>query len=239
MRPWILLWWCLLMPVPGSLAAAEDPGRAALREQAPPWYDAGADDWKRIAAKAPEAETHAGSRSGGLGEVFGWLMIAVVVVVTALLLWQLLRNLRLDTSLPVEERRRVAVARAVADLSALPFAEAGMQDPEAALAQARAAHDWRRAVAWSYALHLVELDHAGVLRLARGTTNRGYQRTLVEWAQAGAQRADLPALLAEAIATFERTWFGHQPADDRLVQRLEQGRERLRIVLRQEPGAET
>jgi hypothetical protein len=158
-------------------------------------------------------------------------MIAVVVGATLLLLWQLLRHVRLERTPLAAEERRVAVARAVADLSALPFAEAGTQDAEAALAQARAARDWRRAVAWSYALHLVELDHAGVLRLARGTTNRGYLRALRQWMQADGRRGAVPPLLEEAIQGFERTWFGHQPADDALVQQLEDGRERLRALL--------
>jgi hypothetical protein len=226
-------------------APASDAARDSLRKHAPPWYDATADDWRRIEVKAPTPKTTSSSsdsgESGGgfdLGGAFSWLMVAVVVVATAWLIWQLVRNLASDLGEPVAEVRRAAVARAVADLSALPFADAqSAKDPEAALARAIAERDWRRAVAWSYALHLVELDHAGALRVSKGTTNRGYLRMLAAWAEEQPARGGLSTLLGDAIATFERTWFGHQPADQTLVQSLELGRTRLHEQLAREQPA--
>lgn len=241
------LFLLLLMVLATCAPAAEDAARDALRTHAPPWYDAKADDWQRIAARAPDTKeperssSHSGSGSGRdirIGDIFGWLMLVVVVLVTAGLVWFLLRHLRFEIAAPLAEERRAAVARAVADLSALPFAdEQSAKDPEAALARAIAARDWRRAVAWSYALHLVELDHAGALRVARGTTNRGYLRMLTEWAAERSTRQTLPVLLDEAVAVFERTWFGHQPADQELVQGLELGRTRLHGELAREQPA--
>jgi hypothetical protein len=236
LRP--LLLWLVVSAV--WLPAAEDPARDTLRGHAPPWYDAEADDWRRIAARAPEArvrEESGGSRSG-LGNLVGWLMLVIVVLATAWLIWQLLRHLALERAAPVAEERRAAVARAVADLSALPFAdEQSAKDPEAALARAISERDWRRAVAWSYALHLVELDHAGALRVAKGTTNGGYLRMLAEWAAERPSRRALPPLLGEAVTVFERTWFGHQPADQGLVDGLESGRTRLHGELSRERSA--
>ncbi len=224
------------------LPAAEDPVQESLRAQAPPWYDAKADDWRRLAARAPEQPTPGSNRGWSgewrIGELFGWLMLVVVVLATAWLVWLLVKNLASERGAPLAEERRAAVARAVADLSALPFAdEQSAKDPEAALARAIADHDWRRAVAWSYALHLVALDHAGALRVSKGTTNRGYLRMLDDWAAELANRRALPSLVAEAVAVFERTWFGHQPADQTLVQSLEAGRSRLHDDLAREKPA--
>jgi hypothetical protein len=241
MRSLLLL---MLIVLVTPLSAVEgDPARDALRTQAPPWYDAKADDWQRIAARAPDAPKVRDSSDGldvpsGIGSLFSWLMIALVVMATAWLIWQLVRNLVSERGAPVAEVRRAAVARAVADLSALPFADSeSVKDPEAALERAIAERDWRRAVAWSYALHLVELDHAGALRVAKGTTNRGYLRMLASWAEERATRRTLTPLLNDAVSTFERTWFGHHPADQTLVQTLELGRLRLHEALSGEKPA--
>ena len=234
----LLLLGVLLGPSP---AAEGDAAREALRTQAPPWYDVAGDNWKRVDAKAPEPPSTSGSGADwlpSLGNLFAWLMVALAVAATAWLVWQLVRNLVSERGEPVAEERRAAVARAVADLSALPFADAqSAKDPEAALARAIAERDWRRAVAWSYALHLVELDHAGALHVSKGTTNRGYLRMLATWAGERASRAGLPPLLRDAVDTFERTWFGHHPADQTLVQSLELGRERLHGELAREQPA--
>lgn len=238
----LLLAVTLLLSLP---AAEADPARDALSTQAPPWYDAGSDDWRRIAVPAPETPSERagsdrgrGGGGGGIGSVFSWLMVAVAMAATAWLIWQLVRNLAAERGAPVAEERRAAVARAVADLSALPFADAqSAKDPEAALERAIAERDWRRAVAWSYALHLVELDHAGALRVAKGTTNRGYLRMLAAWAEERASRRTLTPLLGDAVSTFERTWFGHHPADQTLVQSLELGRTRLHDALALEQPA--
>lgn len=232
-----------LVLLPLISAAEDDPAREVLRQQAPPWYDAAADDWRRLEVKAPEPETvREGSGDStfldALGGLFSWLMVILVVAVTAWLIWMLVRNFAVERGAPVGEERRAAVARAVADLSALPFADAqSAKDPEAALDRAIAERDWRRAVAWSYALHLVELDHAGALRVNKGTTNRGYLRMLATWAGERAARQGVPALLSDAVDTFERTWFGHHPADQALVQGLELGRLRLHEQLTQERPA--
>ncbi|MBA3699026.1 MAG: DUF4129 domain-containing protein [Planctomycetes bacterium] len=232
----------LLVVLLAPLSAAEsDPAREVLRTQKPPWYDATRDDWNRIAAKAPEPTTSASDRPGwlsGLSALFSWLMVAAAVTATVWLIYLLVRNLASERGEPVAAERRAAVARAVADLSALPFADAqSAKDPEAALDRAIAERDWRRAVAWSYALHLVELDHAGALHVGKGTTNRGYLRMLAAWAGERASRATLPPLLRDAVETFERTWFGHHPADQTLVQSLELGRTRLHEELAREQPA--
>ncbi len=224
----------------GVLSAADDPIREVLQSQKPIWYDNAADDWKRIAAKVPEKkDSSSANSSNGIGSLFAYVMIGVVAIATAWLLYQLFRNLTIDASVPLVEERRAAVARAVADLSALPFSESDITDPEAALAQARAHYDWRKAVAWSYALHLVELDQAGILKITKGTTNRGYLRLVNDWVGDSQKRIVIPRLLEDAIATFERTWFGHHVADELILQTLELGREQFKSLVEREKDLST
>jgi hypothetical protein len=211
----------------GNASAAEDAVGDILRSQKPRWYDSARDDWRRIAANAPAAKPTSTNdvNANTIGSLFAYVMIAVVAAATLLLIYRLFLNLKIDSSLPLAAERRAAVARAVADLSALPFSEDDVNDPEAALRLARSQGDWRKAIAWSYALHLVELDQAGVLKLTKGTTNLGYLRIVRAWASSSAQRAAVPKLLADAITTFERTWFGHHAVDETVLQTLELGRE--------------
>jgi hypothetical protein len=217
-------------------AGAEDSARAALREQPPPWYDSERDGWRRIEVRAPDEakppEPANGDRGWRIGGFFGWLMLGLVIAATAWLVWQLVRNLApREGGLELAHAPKAAT-RAAADLSALPFAAAeGRQDPERALAEAVQRGDWKRAVAWSFVLHLVALDQAGVIRLAKGVTNRRYLRTVTAWAEAGGGRAPAPAALAATIAVFERVWFGQQPAGQEQVRAVEQGRARLGDVL--------
>ena len=213
--------------------AAGDPVRSALREKPPLWYDNEHDGWRRIEVRAPAKPVEWEPRGGGsIGGLFNWLMLGAVIAATAWLVWQLVRNLGpRQGGLPVENAPRAAV-RAAADLSALPFAAAeGQRDPERALAAALEHGDWKRAVAWSFVLHLVALDQAGVIRLAKGVTNRRYLHTVTTWAEDGAGRGPAPAALAATIAVFERVWFGQQPVSQEQVQALEQDRERLGRVL--------
>ena len=213
--------------------AAGDPVRSALREKPPLWYDNERDGWRRIEVRAPPKPVEWEPRGGGaIGGLFNWLMLGAVIAATAWLVWQLVRNLGpRQGGLPVEHAPRAA-ERAAVDLSVLPFAAAeGQRDPERALAEALEHGDWKRAVAWSFVLHLVALDQAGVIRLAKGVTNRRYLRTVAAWAEDGAGRGPAPAALAATIAVFERVWFGQQPVSQEQVQALEQDRERLGRVL--------
>lgn len=218
-------------------ATAGDSVRSALRETPPLWYDTERDGWRRVEVRAPaepKPVDYAPRGGGGweIGGFFGWLMLGAVIAATAWLVWQLVSNLGpRQGGLPVENSPKAAV-RAAADLSALPFAEAeGRRDPERALAEAMERGDWKRAVAWSFVLHLVALDQAGVIRLAKGVTNRRYLRTVSAWADEGAGRGPAPAALAATIAVFERVWFGQQPVGQEQAQALEQERKRLGHVL--------
>ncbi len=241
LRAALILCCCLLAIGDASAGesadpAAGDPVRSALRETPPLWYDNERDGWRRVEVRAPtvpKPDDYAPRRGGWeIGGFFGWLMLSAVIAATAWLIWQLVRNLGPRQGGLPEENAPHAAVRAATDLSALPFAAAeGQRDPERALAEALNRGDWKRAVAWSFVLHLVALDQAGVIRLAKGVTNRRYLRTVTAWAEDGAGRAPAPAALAATIAVFERVWFGQLPAVQEQAQALEQDRKRLARVL--------
>ena len=82
------------------------------------------------------------------------------------------------------------------------------RDPDAALAAARAAGDWRRAIVWLYALLLVRLDAAGAIRLRKGATNQRYVRDAEHGLRAQREKIELLSCLKLAISAFEQVYFG-------------------------------
>lgn len=161
--------------------ASADSVRDLLRHQHPVWYDSERDDWKRVAIPAPlKEQAKADSRSAfAIGGTILWIMLIVVMSTAAWLLWQLLRHLRISAAIQPAAIQR-SVSGHVTDVSALPFDHADA-DPEPALAQALAAHDWSRAVIWLYAAFLLRLDRASVIRLHKSSTNRHYARVVADW----------------------------------------------------------
>lgn len=212
----------LVLLTTGQPSAAEPDQRRLLTGAKPVWYDAQRDDWRRL--DIPERRT---SSSGNEGlslpipiDVVGWLLLTLVAVGAGWLAVQLWRDRGHATTAPGADAGRAAERGPVTDLGALPFGDQGHGDADAALAAALAARDWDRAVVWIYGRLLVRLDQAGVVRLARGTTNRQYLRTTGQWARQDAPRRPVAEALDAAIAAFERTYFGHQGADETLVATL-------------------
>jgi len=167
-----------------------------------PWYDAQADTWRRVVPQPVEPEPEA--KEGGFSGVppFAYVMYALValaIVLLAIQLWRLRSGWGEFAATP----RPAAVPAA---LAALPFTLPQVdQDPETALRAALAAGDLAVAVIWLYALQLLRLDGAGIIRLSAGKTNRVYvQETGVALAA-----AILP--LQATVTAFERSLFGHQP----------------------------
>jgi hypothetical protein len=189
-----------------------------------PWYDPGADTWRRVvpAADPPPLEYR--------GEVagtpwFGYAMYAAVAIAIGLLVHQVWRLRGAWGELDAAPRPRTKAA-----VSALPFAlPNGAEDPEDALNAALAAQDHPRAVIWLYALQLIRLDAVGVVRLVPGKTNRAYL------GEAGSALPRAAGPLAETIAVFERSHFGHQPAGRGEVEALLAGH---RVLLAALPAAE-
>ena len=211
----------LLVAVAGTgLFAAEDPLRERIAGQKPPWYDADADGWKRIEVKppkAPEIDLPSAPSTLGLVDALAWLIVLAAALGLAWVIWQLLPKELSTARVATDAAPRTPAAPAA--ISHLDLGES--RDPEEALAAARAAGDWARAVVWLYALLLVRLDRAGAVRLRRGATNRRYARDVEAWAAERVVPADLLPALGAAIDAFERVFFGRQRATQPAVEALE------------------
>jgi hypothetical protein len=198
----------LVLVVLASLLGAAEPSAPLPVEPLAeaPWYDRQGDTWRRVALKAPpEPRLDEGLEDAAAGiPIFAFVMYALVALAIGLLVAQLWR-LRGRWGELDAVARGPATPVAPATISALPFAVPGHdQDPESALRAALAAGDLALAVVWLYAMQLLRLDAAGVIRLAAGKTNRAYLRETASAAPGAA-----PALTA-TVASFERSHFGHQ-----------------------------
>ena len=200
---------------------AEEALRDHLTKQAPAWYDRTADAWQRVAVKPPEPPQERANNGGGsllVADVVAWLLVIAVVVALVWLAVQLWPNQALAERAPDEPQRPVlARPHAIAELDL-----GDERDPEAALAAARAAGDWRRAIVWIYALLLVRLDATGAIRLRKGATNQRYVREAQQWtrAQRGLELGLVPCLNL-TISAFEQVYFGGLNATQVQVEGLE------------------
>jgi len=227
---WVLLACLLYACVAPALVAAEaddEAVRETLRDQGPVWYDAGADDWRRVRAKVREEES--GERSSKrIGDgasvdaspLFVFLYVVLIVALVALVAWVVwmalgMRQSRseLDTS---EARQRIQT-----QVAELPFEADGELDPYAERDRALAAGDWMRWMIWHYACQLLWLDRHGLIHLQRWKTNRMYLREL------GARR-DWSPVLEQSVTWFERVYFGGQQIGRDIVERLRAADERVR-----------
>ncbi len=209
----------LLIAVAGAAEGdvANDPSRERLARLAPSWYDATSDDWRRADVAKPDKPSEWRPSIPGT-EIIAYLLLAAVVAglaALAVMLWR--QRVHFAGEADARDPREADHAARVA---VLPIAdEPGADDPDAALARALAAGDWPAAVVWLYALALLRLDRAGVIRLAAGKTNGMYRREAGDDARATA--------LAEVVDRFERSYFGHQPVDEAVVRRLRAALDRI------------
>jgi len=220
---------------PPVVAAPTHPIAQELRRQAPLWYDGERDTWRRVdlpvekpAKPSPASTGGGGGNLGGLEalslSLFGWMMIALVAAAVAAVVVVIVRTRADGAALDLAPAgTRPTPAR----LSELPLELPHHDDPEAGLRASIAASDWRAAVVWLYALMLLDLDRAGLLRLHKGKTNRTYCDELRAAVVAGGLAADAPGDLAVTAAAFEQCYFGHHPADRAVVDDLSRRRARL------------
>ena len=244
-RAWLALAafcaWLGAAPLPAVAADAApasgvaDPLRDRLKSLNARWYDAEHDTWRSVDVqpqkppKPPDVEAPGG---GLLVTGIAWLVAATVLVALAWLIWQVVPK---DGFAPLPEPDKPkAPGDPRATLLQLDVGETG--DPESALAAAKNTGNWSRAVVWLYAILLLRLDRAGIVRVRRGATNQRYRQEVAAWKHAGAappRSAEVLATVDTAIAAFERVYFGQQPADRMLVELLET---RIRAAVHAIPG---
>ncbi len=214
------------LAVPGHAAepeAAIQAGRAALRQQAFPWYDDQQDRLRRLDVQ-PEVEPavhrdstwHTTPRKTGdwswLPELPGWIgQLFRVLIWTALGLGALvLVGLLVRAYLARDPRRVAAGGRGAPDAGAdadqiaewvLPV-PAPNRDLLDETRRRVAQGDYTHAILFLFAYQLQTLDRHGLIRLARGKTNRQYRDEL-------AAEPQLRAIFQQVLVGFEDVFFGH------------------------------
>lgn len=163
---------------------------------------------------------------------FGWilsanglifLLLALVLCALALLLVRTRRR-----------RRTAASAGAPVPLAAVPREEelAADEMPEDEW-QRRASRflslgDFRQAVRALYLGSLAFLAARGTITLARGKSNRDYERELLRRQRV---RPEVPAVFAESVAAFERVWYGRHTATPETAEALSRNLDAIRTRL--------
>ncbi len=153
----------------------------------------------------PAAE--AGASSGNL---IGWLIGGICLVLLAGVLFYLLRNVRYTLT-------RDAQQAAADDFEASLTANEALNQASTVAREG----DYRTAVRYLYLSSLLWLDERGMLRYDRALTNYEYLAHLSE-------NPALRARLLPIVETFDRVWYGHMPLDDADFQHYQRQVEELR-----------
>jgi hypothetical protein len=169
------------------------------------WWN---DFWDRL--RRPFRENRTGSASGsGLGWIYsthGLALIGLAAATCALVLFWIRRRRRLRAA-HLGPQPLLAIPEPDAESSSreeLPDAE---WRNRALLLASRG--ELRLAARAFYLGMLALLAARGSIVPARGKSNRDYQR---EVARRERDRAAVPELFGETVATFEQIWYGHHPA---------------------------
>ena len=195
----------LLMIAAAEPAQPVEWGRQALgRWNAYPWYDAKADDLRRLEI-VPEKLPYDLSFLGVLLQVLAWGLLAAALAAGVYVLFRVWLNSRRKTrsrggrpiaaSTTIIERLPMPVDRAHGDL----------------LGEARRLYDaqqYGRAILYLFAYELFQLDRHHVIRLARGKTNRQYLRE-IHWRREIGARRSLGEVLQTTMVAFEDVFFGN------------------------------
>lgn len=204
--------------------------RDRLTSLHPGWYDPDHDTWRSVPLAAPKRPPERGATAATGQWVTGvaWLLAVLLVAALAWLAWHLIPR----EAIGAAQAGPAGKPQVDVQTTLLQLEPGETDDPETALAAAKQAGNWSRAIVWLYAILLMRLDRAGIVRVRRGATNRRYRLEVADWTESGrALRASTPDLLETvdaAIAAFECAFFGHQPADRVRVETLET---RIRHVL--------
>ena len=191
--------------------AAIEAGKDSFASEAnAPWYDAPTDSVDPLKLEPPQNSQQQNQSSNSqqtdlswlyqLVQILGWTMLGVVV---ALIIFLMIRANTQGNALELAEE---ATAQQPIDpdrVEELPFTLAKPQgDLYSTAEQYYRNGDFANAIVYLYSHMLLELDHAQVIRLSRGKTNRQYLRETKRGSAAG-------LILEQTIIAFEDVFFGH------------------------------
>jgi len=206
--------WLIVAPTAAATSQdLEDPrqatqaGAEALdRSGRYPWYDAEADDLRRVEVEPQQQQSAPTTSVGGnLAQTLAWTLLAtLLVMIAALLIAAFLRaESRLVQTEAEEDDGRTDVDR----VEALPFK---VRSPQGDLLSEARRHyeqgNYGEAIIYLFSHQLVQLDRHQWIRLARGKTNRQYLGELVVGSK-------LQSLLEQTTLAFEDVFFGHHPLE--------------------------
>ena len=198
----------LLQNSDDAVATARD----SLSKSRFPWYDSSADDYRALPLPRehdwdwlPERLTNwsvgAGVRDAltSFATVVMWTVFgALVAAGVAVLVYHLVHRIP-DAS---DERAERAAEITLDQLESLPAPVRRCDDFLAEAERCVAAGDLQSAVVFLHSYHLLALDRAGCIALAKGKTNRRYLRELKD------SQPRYAPLLDASIVQFERAFFG-------------------------------
>jgi hypothetical protein len=202
----------------GQEAAIEE-GRAALSEDAYPWYDKATDSFVMAKQPPPDREEWKATFAMLLNAIITAFVIGALVVMG----WFFYRKRPQredddDADSADEEGEPPDAAMALP-----PELAAHADDFLAAAERAAAAGDYRLAICCLFHHLLDLLGKAGLIRLSRGRTNRQYLRQLAQH--------PTRAILTEAMRLFEGIYFGGHPADSAMWEKMRSAHSRISKVI--------
>lgn len=222
----------MILALPAFLSAQDrglggDPeeavasGREALQGRTYyPWYDAQADDVRRVEVTPPKPPPGPRNRNWtwpqwkgfdwSLGDIF-WRVLQVIfwALIIALFVWLIVALSRVFLgresagAAASDEAQNIEMGLEADRIEHLPF---DVRRPQSdLLAEARRLYEqgeYSQAVIYYFSYLLVELDRRQVIRLTRGKTNRQYLREVRR------QRQEVAGLVERTMVAFEDVFFG-------------------------------
>jgi hypothetical protein len=212
------------LPFGGREAAIEEV-RAALSQDSYPWYDAQADS---LRMPAPPKQADAGKWRETLALLVNAVITALIICAIIVMGWVLYRKRPSDRSSGDNEDEAPDEALADSAMALPPELAAHAGNFLAAAERAAAAGDYRLAICCLFHHLLTVLGEAGLIRLARGRTNRQYLRQLAE-------HPSRPPL-TDAMRLFEGVYFGGHAADSAMWEKMRSSQQFIeRLIARPKP----
>ncbi len=223
----------LLITSAFSCLSAEDRIRDLLQEEQASWYDQAADSWKRIEIQSPKEAPDVPAGMNVLGEVFIFLMYAVIIGLVAYLLYLFISHMSQRKAPTVNKPLQQAQIKS-SDLQSLPFEhKADANDPHQILQDAHQQGNWPKVIIYCLIVLLIEFHRARLLDIRRGKTNGHYLRELQK------QAPNKSTLLKHCIHLFEKSYFGHQTIQAQQAQELFNHVQKMSRLLQQEAGTQS